>query len=250
MDKNLKKIKTKKGVKRNLATLIIGLLVIVIIVIAFIAARNYYKSLNVLSFRDYSLFQYVDGQKFEYEGEFYLTRENEITKLETKDIVIESNTFPIYYKDDENLTLFPVDMELVMFDDLYKTYRINHFSQIKIDAKKKFANVVYKEKESYIGECVIYDGSDLYFFAYPIKLTIDDKEYELSSGSFAIVRYRSRVDLYDREKDEYIIIEETKKDVVGSMGSNKINLSTDTIVTDKGNRLLIKNVSKLPLFER
>ncbi len=250
MPDNIKNIKRKHSNRKLILTFFLGLGVIAIIIGAYLIANNYYKSLNILTYKNYKLFQYVDGQKFEYEGEFYLTRENEITSLETKDITIESNTFPIYYKDDENLVLFPIDMGLVLMDDLYKSYKINHFSQIKFIPDRGNAKVIFKDNEKDLGESFAYDGENLYFFIYPTKLTINDKEYELSSGSYAIVNYKGRVDVYDRSKDEYLIIEETTKDVIGELSDYKINLSTDMIITEKGNRLLIKNNKNLPVYTK
>ena len=50
-------------------------------------------------------------------------------------------------------------------------------------------------------------------------------------------------------KDLYIIIDEHNNDVVADVGNFKVNLSTDMIMYADENRLLVKNVSKLPLYD-
>ena len=64
--------------------------------------------------------------------------------------------------------------------------------------------------------------------------------------SYVIVNYDSQVEIYDKEKDEYYIIEDVKTDVIGTLGSHKINMSIDMV---NDNRLLLKSVSELPLYK-
>lgn len=243
-------VKKKSSIKKFIIAISLGLGVILIVIGAYLIIANYYKSLNIISYKSYSLYQYVDGQKFEYEGDFYLTRENEITSLESNDIIIEDNTFPIYYNNDPNLVLFPIDMGLILLDDVYSSYKMNHFSEIRFNREKGNATLLYKDKKSFLGDSFAYDGSDLYFFIYPAKVTFDNKEYNLDSGSYAIVKYKGQVDIYDKTRDEYLIIESTESNVIAEISDYKINMSTDMVITDRGNRLLIKNNSKLPVYDK
>ena len=141
-------------------------------------------------------------------------------------------------------------MGLILLDDVYSSYKMNHFSEIKFNKEQGNATLLYKGKEIFLGESFAYDGGDLYFFIYPAKVTFDDKEYNLSSGSYAIIKYKGQVDIYDRENDEYLIIETTESNVIAEVSDYKINMSTDMVITERGNRLLIKNNSKLPVYDK
>ena len=243
------KVKKKSSNKKIFRALSLGFGAICIIIGAYLIITTYYKSLNNITYRHHTLYQYIDGHKFEYEGEFSLTREDEITSLKSNDIIIEDNTFPIYYDYDPDLVLFPIDMGLILLDDIYSSYKMNHFSEIQFNKEQGNATLQYANKNIFLGESFAYDGADLYFFIYPTKVTFDDKEYNLDSGSYAIVKYKGQIDIYDRANDNYNIIEYSDSNVIAEISNYKINMSTDMVLTEKGNRLLIKNNSKLPVYE-
>ena len=56
------------------------------------------------------------------------------------------------------------------------------------------------------------------------------------------------IEIYDKKSDNYTIIDNHSKDVIATLGNYKINLSTDMIMYDNENRLLIKNIDKLSLY--
>ncbi len=251
MEENVEeKVKKEVSKKKYIIAIALSIGVILIITGTYLTIANYYRSLNKISYKGYKLYQYIDGQKFEYEGDFYLTREDEITSLESKDIVIEDNTFPIYFTNDKDLVLFPIDMGLILLDNVYNSYKINHFSEIKFNEKQGNATLLYKRKETFLGDSFAYDGNNLYFFIYPAKVTFDDKEFDLDGGSYAIVNYKGQIDIYDRANDTYTIIESSESNVIAEISNYTVNLSTDMIITEKGNRLLIKNNSKLPVYKK
>ena len=69
----------------------------------------------------------------------------------------------------------------------------------------------------------------------------------MSPLSYAIVDYHDEVQLYNKEKDKYEIIENCDFDIIATLGEHKINLSTDMI---DNNRLLIKSIDNLPLYKK
>ena len=81
------------------------------------------------------------------------------------------------------------------------------------------------------------------------KVVVEYIEYELSPLSYIIVNYQNSVEMYNKEKDEYHLVDDIKKDVIANVGNTRINLSTDMILFEEGERLLIKNINKLNLYE-
>lgn len=236
--------------KKSKVKLIIGLLstlvVMTIVCVAFFVGINYLR-LNRVSIEEDELYQYFNGSKYEYKGKIVIKKNNEITSIESKDLEIDKNTYPIYYKKNSNLVTFPIDMEVLVLDNINKTNRINYFTNIEFDDDSAY--VIYQNNKKFLGESFLYDGENLYFFTYPVKVTVDKEEYELSSGSYMIVNYKDQVEIYDRKLDEYKIIESHNDDVIAELNDIKINLSTDMVISNSGSRLLIKNVRNLPLFE-
>ena len=127
------------------------------------------------------------------------------------------------------------------------SYKINHFSKIKIEDDLAYLN--YKNKNIYLEQSFLYDGDNLYFFIYETKVNIDEKEYTLSPLSYIIVNYKSEIEIYDKKEDNYTIIDEHQRDVIAYLDNYKVNLSTDTLTYDSGDRLLIKSPDNLPLYE-
>ena len=56
------------------------------------------------------------------------------------------------------------------------------------------------------------------------------------------------IEMYDKLNDKYTIIDEHTDDVIATVGGFKVNLSTDMIMYEKENRLLIKKYDKFPIY--
>ena len=138
-------------------------------------------------------------------------------------------------------------MEVLLLDNINKTSKINYFTNIEFDENSAYVN--FRDNKKYLGESFLYDGDNLYFFTYPVTVSVDKEEYNLSSGSYMIVNYKDQVEIYDKKEDKYFIIESHESDVIATLNDIKINMSTDMIITNVGSRLLIKKVNNLPLFE-
>jgi hypothetical protein len=128
-----------------------------------------------------------------------------------------------------------------------KNYKMKMFSKVVYENDSNAAFYYLGNQKIYLEDSFLYDGNDLYLFLYKTVITVGNTDYELSPLSFVIVDYQDQVEIYDKEKDEYIIIEKCDTDVLGNMSNYKINLSTDMI---NDNRLLLKSVDKLPLYKK
>ena len=237
----------KRKKDKNLRIIIISTAAFIILLLSIIMIFIFYKKQKTYTFENYKLYQYFSGVKVEYEGKVSITNDGEEAKITTKDGVENIEDAPIYFKDEENLVFFAKNIQLIIPRIKTTSYKINHFSKIKIEDDIAYLN--YKNKDIYLEHSFLYDGNNLYFFIYETKVNIDGKEYILSPLSYIIVNYKSEIEIYDKKEDKYTIIDEHQKDVIAYLDSYKINLSTDTLTYDSGDRLLIKSPDNLPLYE-
>ena len=133
----------------------------------------------------------------------------------------------------------------------HSAYRLPYFSRVSVEKGEQFTSAYLQtsEKEIYLEESFLYDGGNLYVFLYKTDVEIDGKTVTLSPLSYISVTYQGEIYYYDKENDKYVIIDKHKKDVIATLGTYKINLSTDMILySNNNNKLLIKNSGNLPVY--
>lgn len=238
-NKNQKK--EKKEIKKES---IFGLFLILILLVAIICIWKYISKLNTEDIESHKFYQYIAGRKISYEGALKITNKGEITELTCTDKNIQLDSTPLYYEDNTNKVLFPENMELVIPNLNGQVYKINRFSDVYMD--KGVAYIEYRDKIKEIPESFLFDGSNLYFFFDNAVLTIDNEEYEITPLSY-IVAYSQSIEIYNKEKDEYKIIETSSYGTVKT-ADYSINVSLDTIKYGEKEQLLLKKFEDLQVF--
>ena len=247
---NIKLVKKKIKRKNTKVIIIISILALICVIIACFVINHYYKSTKTISFDDYEVYQYFSGIKYNYTGKATL-EDGILTGMNDKGKKVEINDTPIYYQSVDNECIIPVTMGLFFLNEKGRNYRINYFSKLEIEVSNsdEMAFIDYNNKKLYIRDSFLYDGKDMYIFPYSVTVTVENRTYELSPMSYVIVNYKDSVEMYDKKTDKFYLIDEINDDVMVSTSDKKINLSTDMIVYEDDERLLIKNVNKLNQFE-
>lgn len=250
IEKNKNKIKKKISFKKKLQLIILSCIVLISVTVISIIMYNYYKGLNKVTIENYEFYQYFSGIRYDYKGELTLKKNGEITKLKYKNIEIEVDSTPIYYKTIDNQIIIPQNMGLYMPRMANKNYKLPYFSVISIEETDTNTNayVKYKNIKKFIEPAFLYDGSNLYVFLYNTKIKIDDEEILLSPLSYIIVNYQDEIFIYDKKTDTPRTIQSHVQDVVAEFEGYKVNLSTDMIMYDSNSKLLIKNVDLLKSY--
>ena len=254
--KNLKaKIKNSEKkivLKKRIKILIICLITILLLTIGVFLVYRYFKNLNKITFDKYDLYQYFSGVKYEYKGNVTIEKGNKITSIKTSDLDINAECIPIYFQNLDNKVIFPSEMSLIFPSIRNKNYKVRYFSEISSDISESGESTFIKidDKDVFLTDSFFYDGDNLYFFPYTTKVIIEKKEYNLSALSYIIVNYKGEIEIYNKKDDKYIIIEEHDEDVIAYVDNYKVNLSTDMIMYNNENRLLIKNISKLGFYKK
>ena len=261
-----KRKKEKKKVKIS-GIILISFIVLVISIMVIIVIRGYYKKASSITFNEeYVLYQYSANEKFTFTGSIVLTKNGEITKIDTKEFKGElDNDYPVYFSNIRNSCVLLSNYEVVLLNEKNAIYRIPYFSKINYDALKGYDGIsiyhmiaIQNEYSSYVNisdnelsldDSFLYDGNNVYLFTTNATINVGDREIKLDPLSYVEVLYHNSITIYNHQYDEIEEIE-YDKDVIAFINDHKINLSTDTVLQDGENgRLLIRNLDKLPIYK-
>ena len=250
-----KRKKHIRNVAKKEITIKLGLIVTLILFIYIV-----YEIFNIAIFSkekvnlsDDNLYQYFYGMKEEYKGkkEIYETKE-EIGLILENGSKVELDSVPIYYEDILGKALFAKDMELVNING--GNYKLSKFTNIIQENNLIYAKKINKKNKTILDNAFIYDGKDLYFFLDEMQIKIGEQEYTLSPLSFAIVNYRNSIEFYNYEKNEYTIINDENTLNIDALAicnlhNYTINMSVDSVNSEKNSKLLISNINNLQELE-
>lgn len=254
--KNVSKGKRRKENKNKSEKLVKIALIAAVVVFAFVIYKIF--DILVLSNEKYDLsgetyYQYFYGIMEEYSGKMDVVQRNDDIQLVLENgKVIYLDSTPIYYKNVLGKMLFAKPMELVIPD--VGNYKLSKFTNIYEENNTMQIKKFNSSKSKTINNGFIFDGNDLYFFLDDTVITIGDTEYELPLLSYVIVNYRTNVEIYNYDKNEYTIIQDEnvlKNDIiaVNKAKNYSVNLSLDSMKTDKSNQLLITSIDNLNEYD-
>lgn len=239
--------KKKKRKSSIITTSIIAALIVIIVIIVIIIIG----SLNSTTVESHDFYQWYSGQKVEYKGELTFTRKEGLTELKATDRKVTLDSTPVYYSDENGKVIFPEDMAVVYPNNNGMMYRVNHFADISEENGEIYleTNLATTTNKTRLEKAFLYDGQDLYFFLERTSITVNGTTYEVSPLSYAIVRYKQSVEIYNYEKDEYQVIDTTEtQDAKVVTDTYTINMSVDSLQTAEKEQLLIKGLSYLQPF--
>ena len=248
IDETAKIVHDKRENKKILFIGLISVICAIILIVALFLVFGHLNKMNEYTHNEeYPLYQYFAGQKNTYTGKVTISKNKDITEIKNDDGVVGIEDAPIYFQKNDDEVLVSKNMLLVFPRINNKNYKIKLFTKLTYD-KDSDSSFYYNGKEKiFLEESFLYDGHDLYLFLYKTTVQVGEKTYELSPLSYAIVDYHDEVQIYDKEKDKYEIIENCDFDIIATLGEHKINLSTDMV---DNNRLLIKSIDNLPLYKK
>ncbi len=238
--------KQKKRRSSIIMSSVIAALILIIVIVVIIIGN-----LNSTTTENHDFYQWYSGQKVEYKGQLTFTRKEGLTELKATDRKVTLDSTPVYYADENDKVIFPEDMAIVYPNNNGMMYRINHFADIIEENGSIYleTNLATKTNKTKLEKAFLYDGQDLYFFLERTTITVNGTNYEVSPLSYAIVRYKQSVEIYNYEKDEYQVIDTTEtQDAKVVTDTYTINMSVDSLQTAEKEQLLIKGLSYLQEF--
>lgn len=238
--------KQKKRRSSIIMSSVIAALILIIVIVVIIIGN-----LNSTTTENHDFYQWYSGQKVEYKGQLTFTRKEGLTELKATDRKVTLDSTPVYYADENNKVIFPEDMAIVYPNNNGMMYRINHFADIIEENGSIYleTNLATKTNKTKLEKAFLYDGQDLYFFLERTTITVNGTNYEVSPLSYAIVRYKQNVEIYNYEKDEYQVIDTTEtQEAKVVTDTYTINMSVDSLQTAEKDQLLIRGLSYLQEF--
>jgi len=238
--------KQKKRRSSIIMSSVIAALILIIVIVVIIIGN-----LNSTTTENHDFYQWYSGQKVEYKGQLTFTRKEGLTELKATDRKVTLDSTPVYYADENDKVIFPEDMAIVYQNNNGMMYRINHFADIIEENGSIYleTNLATKTNKTKLEKAFLYDGQDLYFFLERTTITVNGTNYEVSPLSYAIVRYKQNVEIYNYEKDEYQVIDTTEtQEAKVVTDTYTINMSVDSLQTAEKDQLLIRGLSYLQEF--
>lgn len=234
----LDKIKKKK-VSSSIFAIVILVLILVCSFVLFFEINDY----SDIKSEQYNFYYYFSNSRVDFQGNITLGTNDKIISLESKNITLNSS--PVYYANHSDQMILPGNMEIVYPYKNNPMYKAGKFSKIYY-----LSNYIYINSESGLGrlyDCFLYDGNDLYVFTENTTVMIDENKYELSPMSFIEVT-KGYARMYNKKKDEYILLENYNK-AEAYTEEYFINLLSDSFTYNNSYYMLIKNIDKLDFYE-
>ena len=225
--------------------LIIKIIMFVILIVIVCVTGIYIFNLNEVTVESNNFYKYYAGRKLEYQANIEKTNKDGITKLSAVDMDIQFDTTPLYYKDIQDRVIFPESMEIIEVSENGQTYKINKFSEVYMN--QDVAYIEYKDEVKELPNSFMYDGADMYLFISNATLEIDGTIYEIAPLSYVQAYNKNSVEIYNKQKDEYQTIETTNQAIV-TIDNCTINVSTDTMMYNEKEQILLHNMNGIEEF--
>ena len=220
----------RESIKPYIKYIIIFPLVLILFIVLYIRSTIDKRELEEANF-----YQYIGGQKVEYNGKIILDKNQNISELKFNDVTVDLDSTPIYYEKEGKLkVIFPETMNVVYPESNGLQYQTPYFTTLESNGEW-----VNSDNGKTFENCFIYDFKDLYFFIDKTMLKVGEKEYELEPFSYAIVD-DNVIEIYDKTNNEYYILE-PNENVYATANAYTINLNIDSIKYGENERLLIRN---------
>lgn len=182
------------------------------------------------------LFQYTAEGRTDYIGTSVITKSEKGCILENNEKLYELDATPLYFTNEKHIILPRVvsiiQPELSLFN------RVSNMSEVY---EEKGNYYVENEKVTVkVSDFFLYDGRDTYLFFEPVTISWDNNYIDLKPFSYITVKYNQYIECFNRETEEYSVIETGTCKVTTKMACGSIvNLSTDIISRENGQEQML-----------
>ena len=235
-------IKIKENKKTlGLALMLTILIMLLLVVISLLLAQ---KNLNEYKIRNENIYIYFGEEKFEFNSDVILDKDNNISSLKTDNKKLNLYSEPVYIKDKKKV-IFPKSMNVVFPKSSFKQYKINYYTVLTKDNEDyKLTN---KNLDYRISNSFLYDGNDLYFFITKGTVTFSNQSIDISPMSYVNYSYgNGELYIYNYDEDKvYYYPAMIDGDVIFKNDDFELNISSDSVKSGTKNKLLRKNIDDL-----
>lgn len=232
----------KQFIKEKYNILIPIFLGVVILIALFLYGREY-KNNRYAYEKEQEVYQYFSINKIEYKAKISRNRKNVVLDIKSDDFNVNLDSTPIYIKDSDKVifpkemsAFFPIEDRQYLLNALVELYKENDLYYINQKNINKSFDYMF-----------LYDGKDLYFFIDSVKLTVGDREINLSPMSYVDCSYLNFISIYDKETDTYEVIEldNTMTTVLVENKYMTIDVASDKVIYKDDFTLLLNDFSMI-----
>ncbi len=187
-------------------------------------------------------YSYTPGTEIIYgEDGAYIEGEQADSSMALSDV-------PLIQQDGKKLIL-PVNMAYQAGKSDAGVYRVNHFATLS--NRDQGAVVLMSEgQEISLARGFLYDGKDMYIFLEPMTITIGDVTYQTEPLSYAKVRYRDSLELYNSADNTFKWLSTGQTEVTAeSTRGYTIFLGTDTIKDESMEWILFSAIESMEVIQ-
>ena len=229
--------------KINRVSLIIGLLVFIVVSVVIISNIFARKELNTKKIKNEDVYIYFGKEKFDYSGNIVLEKDNSITSIKLNNKKISLYSEPIYYKSKKSIIL-PVAYSVCFPKSSGRQYKVQYYTEIQNVGEDYY--LVNRNLNSMVTNNFLFDGKDYYIFLSNVFIHFDNQEIPISSMSYVNYQYDTKdLYIYNFSEDKVYYYENVSTDVLATTDNYTINLSSDSILINNKNKLLMKNFDYL-----
>lgn len=228
--------------KKMITSIVIGIVVLIIIATVVISILLARKDLNTFSVKKENMYVYFGSERFDVKGNITLNHDGDVTdiKIDGKKTTLYGE--PLYYAKGNKLIL-PVNYNFVF----YKTgvqKKVPFFTKLE----KKYGDYYLDNKDlKYkVNNGFLFDGSDYYIFLSNVKVSFGGKNIDISPMSFVNYVYDTKdLFIYNYKTGKMSSYQNVNGDVLVNNNEFKVNLSSDIIIINNKEKLLMKNFDYL-----
>lgn len=231
----------KKKIKK--VSLIIGLLIFIVVSVVIISNMIARKELNTKKVKNEDVYIYFGKEKFDFSGNIILEKDDSITSIKLNNRKITLYSEPVYYKN-KNSIILPVAYSVCFPKSSGKQYKVQYYTELQNIGEDYF--LVNKNLKYKVTNIFLFDGKDYYIFLSDVSIHFDNQEIPISSMSYVNYQYDTKdLYIYNFSEDKVYYYEDVRSDIFAKSDNFTINLSSDSIILNNKNKLLMKNFDYL-----
>ena len=229
--------------KKWLFPMVAGLIVLIITVIVIVNLFFAEKELTTMKLNNEDIYIYFSEEKFDFTGNILLDYNNNITNISLDGNKTKLFSEPIYYSKRAEIIL-PVDYSITFPASACVQKKVGYYSSIKKIDDDYYLNGNGVNQN--ISNNFLFDGKDYYIFINDSKVLFGDNSYDISPLSYVNYVYDTKdLYIYNYDNDELYYFDNVDDNVYVENEYYKVNLTSDSVVVNGKDKLLMKNFDYL-----
>ncbi len=231
-----------KNKKKFIASIVVGLVLLFVIIIVIVNVMLARKELNTYVEKKENLYIYFGRERFDINGNLTINHDGNISNLKINNKKTKLYGEPIYYSKAKKI-IIPVNYSFVSYSNGVQK-KVPYFTVLSEKYDDYYLtnkNLNYKANKGFL-----FDGSDYYIFINNCVVNFNGMSVKITPFSFVNYVYdTNELFIYDYASGKMNNYENVTGDVFVTNDEFKLNVSSDLIIINNKEKLLMKNFDYL-----